>query len=80
MNEETQLMTLYDYVQSKGMTMEDFSRLTDISATYLYKIQKDRNANLSVEMIRKIYHATLAKYGVGLEVWEYLNKSVTTNE
>lgn len=74
MNEETQNLTLYDYVQSKGMTMEDFSRLTDISATYLYKIQKNRDANISIEMIRKIYNATEQKFGTGLNPWEYLNK------
>jgi len=72
MNEEE--LTLYDYVRSKNMTMEQFSVLTGISASYLYRIQRDRAANISIDKIRRIYKATEEKFGTGLTCWEYLNK------
>lgn len=67
-------MTLYDYVKSKNITMEKFSNMTGISVSYLYKIQKDRDVNMMVDNIRRIYHATEKEFGVGLDCWSYLNK------
>ena len=71
---ETHEMTLYDYVQSKGISMEKFSQMTGISAVYLYRIQKNRNATgISVKIVEAIYQATLKEYGEGLDYHKYLN-------
>lgn len=73
MNEE-KLLTLGDYIRSKNITTEDFSNFTGISAAYLYRFQNKREVNLTTKVINKIYNGTLAKYGVGLEYHEYLNR------
>ena len=67
-------MTLQDYVKSKGISMEKFSQMTGISAVYLYRIQKNRNATgISVKIVEMIYKATLEAYGEGLDYHKYLN-------
>ena len=61
-------MTLKQYVNGKGMTMEDFSKLTGISASYLYLIQNNRDATgISIKMVDTIYQKTLEKFGEGLD-------------
>jgi hypothetical protein len=67
-------LTLYDYVKSKNITMQDFSVLTGISASFLRSIQKNRDANISVDNASKIYHATAKEFGEGLDYHQYLNK------
>ena len=66
--------TLYEYVHSKGITMQDFAKIVDLSVGYLYTVQHNRDANFTIENIRKIYHATEKYFGEGLDCWDYLNK------
>lgn len=67
-------ITLLEYCQSKEMTIAKFAKLTGVSQSHLYKIQVDRGANLTVDNARKIYNSTLEKFGIGLDVWEYLDR------
>lgn len=65
--------TLKTYCESKGINITKLSRLTGLSQNYLYTIADDRNANLNLDTINKIYMATELEFGDGLAVEDYLN-------
>lgn len=69
MNEQ---LTLSDYLRRKQLTIQEFSDMTKISYVQLQRLYKNPDLNIRVNTAKKIYYATLKKYGVGLGIWEYI--------
>jgi len=65
--------TLKSYCKSKGISISKLARLADISANRMFCICEDRDANLNIDTINKIYQATSLAFGEGLAVEDYLN-------
>lgn len=65
--------TILQYCRDHNMTIEDFSNITGMSASHLYKIQTDRDYNISWKNIKRIEKATLDKFGEKLTPYEFLN-------
>lgn len=64
-------ITLKQYCQEHGISMEDLAALTGVSDGTLYNL--DNGANTTVEIINKIYNGTKEKFGVGLVADMYLD-------
>lgn len=73
---ENKELTIRQYCKDKKISMEQFHLITGVSASLLYRIQDDRNANLTKESIMKIYYGTKDHFGEGLDYHEYLNKDL----
>lgn len=65
--------TIKSYCRDRDITLEKFSQITGVPCTTIYRIQEDRNANITINTIRKIYNGTNNHFGVPLDLWDYIN-------
>lgn len=65
-------MTLREYCNSKEITMLEFAKATEVSFSYLYRIQNKEDINVTANTIVKIYQGTKRVFGEGLKPSEYL--------
>jgi predicted transcriptional regulator len=65
--------TLRTFCSKHNITIEEFSQITGVPCSSLYRIQDDRNANLRVNTIRKIYNGTKQHFGTPLDLWDYID-------
>lgn len=72
-------LTLRKYCEEKGITTEKFSKMTGVSRSYLDIIKDKRDANITVDVCRKIYHATEKEFGEPLDVWQYCERDILNN-
>lgn len=64
--------TLKDYCQTKGISLEELSKITKVSRAQLYLIAENPKYNITVSTARRIYLKTKKKFGHGLGVWDYI--------
>ena len=50
-----------------------FSKITGLSAVYVYEINNNRDANITLDIMLKIFNGTKLEFGKGLLPSEYLN-------
>jgi len=78
--EEKKLITIDDYLKEKGINLEKFSRIVDVSRSYLNPYRYKTNPPFSVKVVKKIYEGTLKEFGVGLIPWEYIDWPTFNNK
>jgi len=67
------MKTIREYCDSKKITLAEFAKIVGISAPYVYKIQENRDTNMTIKNILQIYDGTKEKFGDGLSPESYLN-------
>jgi transcriptional regulator with XRE-family HTH domain len=68
---QEKLITLQEYIDSKGITMKQFADITGVSYDLLNHKRNIRGYRYNLDSIEKIYNGTKNMFGEGLTPWEY---------
>lgn len=69
----TKKYTIKDYCDEKKITLDELAVMTGVSKRTIYNLSTNRNKNLTIKVITKIYNGTKKKFGKGVPFWDYLD-------